>query len=298
MKSTNKVSTTVLFALLVMFGAMACTYKTEESQRVLGYAEKIGNGEVSSYVEFTKEGKPAKIGIVFSADALEGLPASLSDGHNCSDRNDDGKIDRNGECNPWHEWVIPLPREVSRNTDIPFKWVLLNWNPGGHIPPGVYDRPHFDVHYVMEPIADIFSIEAGTCGPEFVSCEQFETGRKSVPDNYMHTDFQNVDAVAPSMGNHLVDLTAREFNGKPFTHTWIFGTYNGRIIFYEQMATREFILSKTNEELAIKSPPAVGKSGYYPTVYSVKYDDDTDEYAVSIEGFAYREAGNAKWTKK
>ena len=35
---------------------------------------------------------------------------------------------------------------------MPLKWALLNWNPHGHIPPGIYDRPHFDVHFYMEPI--------------------------------------------------------------------------------------------------------------------------------------------------
>jgi hypothetical protein len=29
----------------------------------------------------------------------------------------------------------------------------------------------------------------------------------------MHLDFKNVEAVAPAMGNHLVDLSAPEFNG-------------------------------------------------------------------------------------
>ena len=26
--------------------------------------------------------------------------------------------------------------------DIPFKWVLFNWNLHGHVPPGVYDLAH------------------------------------------------------------------------------------------------------------------------------------------------------------
>jgi hypothetical protein len=36
--------------------------------------------------------------------------------------------------------------------------VGLNWNPHGHIPPGVYDLPHFDFHFYIEPIEKIFAI--------------------------------------------------------------------------------------------------------------------------------------------
>ena len=38
----------------------------------------------------------------------------------------------------------------------------------------------------------------------------------------MHADFKNVDAVVPAMGNHLIDPTSAEFNGKKFTRTWIY----------------------------------------------------------------------------
>ena len=41
---------------------------------------------------------------------------------------------------------------ASARADIPFKWVLLNWTPHGHIPPGVYDTPHFDVHFYLDSI--------------------------------------------------------------------------------------------------------------------------------------------------
>ena len=173
---------------------------------------------------------------------------------------------------------------------MPFKWVLFNWNPVGHIPPRVYDVPHFDIHFYMVPIADVFALQDGPCGPEFVRCDQFEIAKKPVPTNYMHPDFQDVDAVAPAMGNHLIDLTGSEFSGEEWKHSWIFGVYDGEVIFYEQMLTRAFLLSQPDSCYSIKSPPAVGRSGFYPTRSCIRHDAETGEYTVSMEGFVHREA--------
>ena len=273
----------LLFAALTVLGCSA-------TGRMLGSNSSVGNGTVSSYAEFDNKGAPKAVGIVVPASVLEGLPTSHSDGHHCIDRNKDGKIDKETECFGAHEWVIPMPSEVARRLDIPFKWVGLNWNPHGHIPPGVYDLPHFDVHFYIEPIEKIFAIEPGLCGPEFVNCEQFGLATKPLPSNYMHPDFKNVDAVAPAMGNHLIDPTSPEFHGKKFTRTWIYGVYDGRVTFYEEMVTLDYLQSKPTTCFPLKSPAAVGVRGYYPTQSCIRHLAQTNEYTVSMEGFALREA--------
>ncbi len=68
----------------------------------------------------------------------------------------------------------------------------------GHIPPGLYDLPHFDVHFYLEPMENVFTIEPGPCGPEFVRCDQFDLAKKPIPGNYIHPDYKDVDAVAPA----------------------------------------------------------------------------------------------------
>jgi hypothetical protein len=258
--------------------------------RALGWETEIGRGTAASYAELDRRGEPTAIGVVFSPTALDGLPPGGSDFHHCVDRNKDGVVDRATECLPAYEFVIPLPDAVVRRGDIPFKWVLLNWNPHGHIPPGVYDVPHFDVHFYMEPIANVFALQSGPCGPEFVRCDQFAVARRPVPANYMHPDFKDVEAVVPAMGNHLIDPTAPEFNRQPFTRTWIYGVYDGRVTFYEEMLTRAFLLSKPNTCVPIKSPPAVGRSGFYPTRSCIRHDPRNGAYTVSIETFVHREA--------
>jgi hypothetical protein len=258
--------------------------------RTLGWRSDLGMGTVSSYAEFDNSNKPAAIGIVLSATALDGLPIG-SDRHHCFDRNKDGVIDPATECNETFEFVIPLPDAVSRRADIPFKWVLLNWNPVGHGAPDIWGVPHFDFHFYIEPrIAHIFAIRSGSCGPEFVDCIHWEVGRKPLPPNYMHPDYE-MGAVVPAMGGHLRDRQDPVFNKtQPATHSFLFGAYDSNVIFYEPMVTRAFLLSSPNTCFPIKSPKAVALSGFYPTVSCVRHDAKTSEYTVSIENFVLREA--------
>ena len=274
----------------VLLAGCATAPGTATPPRALGANSPLGGGTVASYAELGPTGAPTAIGVVIAARTLDTLPAAPSDGHHCYDANKDGAVDLHTECRGWHERVLPLPSEASRSPDIPFKWALLNWNPHGHIPPGIYDAPHFDVHFYIEPIENVFTIESGPCGPEQVRCDQFAQGRKPVPAAYMHPDFKDVEAVAPAMGNHLIDLSAPEFNGVPFTRTFIYGVYDGRVTFYEEMVTVKFLRSQPATCSPIKTPKAVAVAGYYPTRSCIRFDAGRSEYTVSLEGFELRPA--------
>jgi hypothetical protein len=268
-----------------------CTTMASDSKdaRSLGWSTPMGTGSATSYAEFDKQGAPKAIGLLLTPAALEGLPTG-SDYHRCHARTKDGAIDASTQCQQTFEHALPLPDAAARRDDIPFKWVLLNWNPHGHIPPGIYDRPHFDVHFEMAPIAEIFAIEPGPCGPEWVRCDQFKIGKKPVPSNYVPAGYQDVDAVVPAMGNHLIDLDGAEFHNQPFTRSWIYGVYDGKVIFYEEMVTRAHLLSKPNACTPVKTPKAVDTRGYYPTTSCLRYDAAAGVYTVSMEGFVLREA--------
>jgi len=276
----------------VTLATAGCTsVRTETAaSRALGWQLELGNGTVSSYVELEPQGIPAAIGVVWSSSALDALPSG-SDRHRCFGRTRDGGIDAATKCQHSHEYVIPLPDAVARRHDIPFKWVLLNWNPEGHIPPGIYDVPHFDVHFEMASIAEVFAIEPGPCGSEFVRCDQFQAARKPLPPNYIHPDYVDVGAVVPAMGNHLVDTTGPEFRKQPFTRAWIYGAYDGRMIFYEAMVARAYLATRPDSCLPIKMPKAVAVTGLYPTEYCVRHNAATGEVSVSMEKFTRREAG-------
>ncbi|MFB3816256.1 MAG: hypothetical protein ACE147_01215 [Candidatus Methylomirabilales bacterium] len=261
--------------------------------RLLGGQTDLGKGTASTYAEVDGQGDPAAIGVVFSRGALEGLPTDGSDYHHCFDRDQNGTVDRSSECLHSYEYVLPLPDALARRGDVPFKWVLLNWNPAGHVPPGVYDVPHFDVHFYMEPIANVFALQSGPCGPELIRCDQFAIGKQPVPPDYLHPDFRDVDAVVPAMGNHLVDLTGPEFHKQPFTRSWIYGAYAGQIIFWEEMVAHRTLLEKPQSCSPIKLPKGVATSGFYPTVSCLRHDEATGETTVSLERFAFRSAAAA-----
>jgi hypothetical protein len=279
----------VLAAVLAVFG-LGCAAAPGNASRLTGPAAKLGNGTVASYAQFEETGAPKAIGVAFSAGAVDEPPSSTSDGHRCFDANQDDSIDLESECSAWHEVVLPLPTEVSRRSDIQFKWALLNYNPHGHIPKGVWDTAHFDVHFYIEPIEKIFAIQRGPCGPEFVRCDQFRTATQPAPPNYIPADYKDVEAVAPAMGNHLIDPAAPEFQGEPFKRHWIYGIYDGRVIFYEEMVARDYLRTRPDLCFAIKMPDAVALTGYYPTRSCVRYGQATNEYTVSMEDFVMRTA--------
>ena len=284
-----------VIALTVAVAALAgCSGErnapTAAASRAPGWQLKMGNGTVASYADVDGAGNPTAIGVVWSATALDGLPGG-SDMHRCVGRNKDGEADAATKCQHTHEFVIPLPDAVARRDDVPFKWVLLNWNPEGHIPPGVYDVPHFDVHFEMAPIADVFAIESGPCGPELVRCDQFKAGRKPLPPNYHPPGYIDVEAVVPAMGNHLIDPTGPEFQKQPFTRSYIYGIYDGTMIFHEVMVTRAYLLTKPDGCQPIKAAKAVAVAGLYPTEYCVRHNAKTGEYSASLEKFTRREAG-------
>ena len=106
----------------------------------------------------------------------------------------------------------------------------------------------------------------------------------------MPTDFKDVEAVAPAMGNHYVDLTAPEFRGTPFTRTWIYGAYDGRVTFYEEMVTLDHMKATAEACYPIKAAPAVAQAGRYPTRSCLRQVKGEPAYTVSLESFETRPA--------
>ena len=79
------------------------------------------------------------------------------------------------------------------------------------------------------------------------------------------------------MGNHLIDRSRPSWSpaGRIFTHTFIFGAYDGRVTFYEPMITRAYLESRPDLCVPIKQPQAWAIEGYYPTTYCIRYRPPT-----------------------
>lgn len=271
-----------LAALLVLG---ACTTTTSADVTTInGQVFPLGNGSVNTYLVLEDGGVPVALGIRMSETALDGLPAKPNDTDRCFDMDGDGKHG-SGECVGEYETVMLWPEEASQ-ANLPFKWMGLGWNAHGHAPPGVYDKPHFDVHFYMVDKEAIDAIRPGTCGI-MVDCEDFERAVVPVPPVNLPAGYADVGAVVPAMGNHLVNTASPELATPPeaFTHTLIYGAYDGRIIFLEPMATREFLAGRPDLCAPIVQPEQWETSGFLPTEYCIRYLPDESALTVSLEGF-------------
>lgn len=164
-----------------------------------------------------------------------------------------------------------------------FEHIGAWYNPIGHPPPTVYDVPHFDLHCYTISKEEKHTIEGsalfgGTDVPTPLPPDQ-------LPPGY----FQD-HSVVPEMGLHWFDSMAPEFQGGDFTHTNIYGSYQGDLIFVEPMITAEFLTRLKDGEaddvkVDIATPHRYPDPGFYPTAYSVSYDGGAGEFHIEVTDF-------------
>ena len=254
---------TALVSLAAAYG-MSCPFCYDPKGLAIGETKVMGNGVAYSWIKSDEAGNPVSVGVTFTESALEGLPAKKPD-------------------NGFDGYEIPLMLPKSDVTaKTAYDHVALDWNPVGHIPPGIYDVPHFDIHFYMTPVADRLNITLE--GEDMKRC-QAKPDAKFLPEGYMYAPESEVKY----MGSHWVDTATPELNGKPFTHTFIYGSYNGNVVFWEPMVTKAFFESKPQLVAPIKQPKEYQRAGlYYPTEYTIHHDPVRREYTVSITGFVKR----------
>jgi hypothetical protein len=249
--------------------------------REYGNAVALGQGQVRTYVTMDTSGEPEELGVAFTEMALEGLPAAGTGHHG-------------GHEMP-HTFLLDLPGAVE-----PFEFVELNWNPSGHEPAGVYAGvPHFDFHFWT----------ASNMLRESIMPEdpQYATKAERLPAPEYIPEFNAalappgapISAIAvPMMGVHWVDVRSHELQGmlghpenfKPFTSTFIHGSWDGSMIFWEPMITRAHIVAKKtatdtterDEIIPVPTPKVYARPGYYPAAYRITWDEDTREYRIAL----------------
>lgn len=249
-------SRATVFLLLMLIYTLALPGCEEEDGTttpalLTGQRVAVGNGQAWTEVDFTSGGEPSSLAVAFTADALEGLPG----GHG-----------------PATEYVLPMPEGA---TLPPYDHATLDWNAHGHAPPGVYDVPHFDVHFYF-----IGAAERDLIGP--LDSLGFNT---PLPSSQLAADYIETPGGVPRMGAHVVDGRSPEISGTgPFTHTFIYGKFAGQLNFLEPMVSEAFLRTQPNVEAPIRQPRSFGRSGYFPMRYAVRYDAVTDTYRVALAG--------------
>lgn len=256
-----------IFAIAITAVALltACKKNDHSNAGVFkGPDVKVHEGKSWTWVELNDKGDITKLGISLSNAAMNSVPVG-GDGH---EGHDHGDMDNN--------FVLKFHPFVSKLTA--FNHVGMGWNPNGHEPEVIYGIPHFDFHFYMMTPEEVAAIP-----PFEVDSSKF----KIVPGpEYFPATYFNPGGGVPQMGVHWLDFTSPELGGATFTQTFIYGSYNGRVTFYEPMITLDFMKANASYERPIPQPAKVQQTGWYPT--KLKLKQNTDTYDVILDGFVYR----------
>jgi Domain of unknown function (DUF5602) len=219
---------------------------------------KMGNGHLRSWINISrKDGKPTAIGIEFTDKSFYNLPTDHE----------------NFAANTF---VLKLHQKAKAIT--PFDHITVNWEPEGHEPPGIYDVPHFDLHFYKISIAEQMAI-GPVPGP-------------IPPAGYLPASYVIQGATVPQMGTHWLDPASPELPPTlaPFTHTFIYGSSNGKVIFLEPMITRAFFLTPgASATKSIPQPILFAPTGtHYPSTYKIWKNADNKRHYVALTDFVLR----------
>jgi uncharacterized protein len=240
-----------------------------------GVPVKVGNGRARTYVVLDqKTGAQLELGLALDERALENLPAG---GH--------------GAHGPMTEYLLQLPAQ-NRS---PFRFVEVDWNPMGHGAP--YETPHFDFHFYTIPVEERNAIDP--TDPAFASKAAHLPAADLIPAGYVSSHQllgkTPAEVSVPRMGLHWLDLSSPELppQSKPFTATYIVGTWNGNVIFQEPMITRAFILGLRDGRtsaaaFAVPRARRYEPAGLYPSGYRVSWDAARREFRIALTGLEPR----------
>jgi hypothetical protein len=231
-----------------------------------GPVQKFQHGKAWTWLETDSDDKPIRVAIAIDHDAMNSLDPGT--GHT------GGHTHQNALSLQFHPKI----------SSTPFQHALLDWNPHGHEPEFIYGLPHFDFHFYMT------SEEARKAIPPY---QVDSLGFLAYPaPGYMPSTMPNLyvpgPGGVPQMGTHWIDVSSPELNGQVFTQTFIYGSYNREVTFYEPMMTKQFLDDNQNFARDIPVPARFKKAGYYPTKMRVERGNTST--SVILEGFVYRQA--------
>ncbi|HVF84962.1 MAG TPA: DUF5602 domain-containing protein [Abditibacteriaceae bacterium] len=254
----------VSLGFAVRLSAHGATVKpvVKEANVVMGDFKIMGNGTVRSWARLGKNGRATAVGITFSETALTGLPKGVK-----------GDLRRSS-----FEYLLQVPPQARA---LRINHISFDWEPFGHEPRGIYDVAHFDLHFYNVSVQDRNKIMGRGMAPQKM---YKKPAAQFVPARYILAPGTGV----PRMGAHWMNTAAPELRGRKFTHTFVYGSYDGRFTFLEPMFAKSFLDTKPKLQMPIALPKAVSQHGFYPTRYSVSHDPLRHEYSIALENFQWR----------
>lgn len=300
--SPGRTRAAVAVALAVVVPAVALiachdtSSSTDQGPRlVYGAAVAVGNGHARTYVvlDSADSQKPLEFGVALDEAAMEGLPAPMAmpgDGDNPHAHVD------------MHEYLLAPP--AGNPTE--YQLVELDWNPGGHEPPGIYDIPHFDFHFYTITKTQRDAIDPSLGDSTYMARSANLPPAEQQPPFFVALAAPGTPIVAvPHMGVHWSDVRSPELQGalgnpeaaRTFTTTFLHGSWDGEFIFDEPMVTRAFIMGRKSATtdaqrdsvMQLPLPERLGRPRYFPAAYRVAYDAESREYRVALREFTWIE---------
>jgi hypothetical protein len=230
-----------------------------------GPVVQMGDGHARSWINVTHDNKALALGVEITDEALQNLP-------------DIPEAERDFISGP-ADFLLPLHQKAKELT--PYDHICINWNAHGHEPAGLYDIPHFDFHFYRISLAEQMAIPPYNVAPALFDNDP--------PAGYIPPLYFHGPGGVPQMGAHWVDILSPEFNGEPFTHTFLYGTYNGKVTFHEPMITMNIIQTGATIHKDIRQPLYFSPTNkYYPTQYSIWKDDSNNKHYVSLDEMILR----------
>jgi hypothetical protein len=269
---TSHTLSTILAATLVASTSLLCGCRSpfgthDENGTTYGTPVAVTSGSARTYVVM-KDGAPAEIGIAIDSAGMAGLPRAMTGMAHTGEGHED-----------MTEYLLPLPAEAGAT---PYRTIEVDWNPHGHEPAGVYDVPHFDFHFYTISLAERNAIDPAD--PQFDARAANHPAAEQLPQGYVP-----IPGAVPRMGVHWIDPASPELHGQTFTHTFIYGSWDGRVTFIEPMITRAFLESRPAFQAALPLPAKVPSPGMYPSTQRIYWNADTKEYRVALTDFAPRQ---------
>ncbi len=249
--------TIIIPEMTTVAARLSARVEADDYNTFYGPVVQMGKGHLRSWINISrKDDKPLAIGIEFTEKSMDDLP---------------------GDPANHHANMFNLTLHQKAKAITAFDHITINWEPAGHEPNGIYNIPHFDMHFYKISMEAQMAI-TGIPGP--------------VPaQGYLPSAYVIRGATVPQMGTHWLNPASPELppTFQPFTHTFIFGSNNGHVHFYEPMITRGFILSGNSVSKAFPTPTNFSPvNKYYPSVYKIWKSSDNGRHYVALTDFTWK----------
>jgi len=219
----------------------------DRSGTFYGSTTSMEAGSGRAYVTLDAAGAPTELGVAITESALSKLPTANA------------------------EFFFALPGQASVTA---YQHAVINWVPTGH-EPTPYLVPHLDVHCYMISAQARNAITSAD--PAYATKLARQPTASFLPAGYV------MGMGMERMGMHWSNPASPELSGQPFTSTFLYGSYDGKITFAEPMIAKSYLDSKP--ALAVRPvtlPQQSSTTGYQATAYSTVYDATKTEFRFAL----------------